>query len=218
MSTPAGWLPQVATQHQIETWVLPTIRGERHECYAITEEGAGLGRRRRSGHGPPGRRRVRAQRREVARDFGESVRLLLLPGEAAGRASTRCSSSTSIAGRSVGPHAYLHPHLRPPPPDRGVRGRPGPRREPGRRGRRRDALHPRVVPVRAVDDRRALLRGGRAPDRRGDGLRARASSVRSADRRVPGDPVHAGRLADGAVGGAADDLSDRPRDRCRGAT
>ncbi|MGH2765306.1 MAG: acyl-CoA dehydrogenase family protein [Actinomycetota bacterium] len=41
LATPAGWLPSVATPHQIETWVRPTIRGERHECYAITEEDAG---------------------------------------------------------------------------------------------------------------------------------------------------------------------------------
>ncbi|HUG87229.1 MAG TPA: acyl-CoA dehydrogenase family protein [Actinomycetota bacterium] len=41
VTTPATWLPKVATEHQMETWVLPTIRGERHECYAITEEGAG---------------------------------------------------------------------------------------------------------------------------------------------------------------------------------
>ena len=41
VTTPAGWLPTVATPHQMETWVLPTIRGERHECYAITEENAG---------------------------------------------------------------------------------------------------------------------------------------------------------------------------------
>jgi alkylation response protein AidB-like acyl-CoA dehydrogenase len=27
--------------HQMETWVKPNIRGERHECYAITEEHAG---------------------------------------------------------------------------------------------------------------------------------------------------------------------------------
>jgi len=39
--TPAAWLPEVATPHQLETWVKPTIRGERMECYAITEEGAG---------------------------------------------------------------------------------------------------------------------------------------------------------------------------------
>ena len=41
LTTPAGWLPSVATPDQLETWVKPTIRGERHECYAITEEGAG---------------------------------------------------------------------------------------------------------------------------------------------------------------------------------
>ena len=39
--TPAGWLPKVASKHQLDTWVIPTIRGERGECYAITEEHAG---------------------------------------------------------------------------------------------------------------------------------------------------------------------------------
>ena len=41
VTTPAGWLPQVASDRQMEQWVLPTIRGEKHECYAITEERAG---------------------------------------------------------------------------------------------------------------------------------------------------------------------------------
>ncbi len=41
VSTPAGWLPAVATPYQMENYVLPTIAGEKHECYAITEEGAG---------------------------------------------------------------------------------------------------------------------------------------------------------------------------------
>jgi alkylation response protein AidB-like acyl-CoA dehydrogenase len=41
VSTPAGWLPKVATDYQMERYVLPTIAGEKHECYAITEEGAG---------------------------------------------------------------------------------------------------------------------------------------------------------------------------------
>jgi acyl-CoA dehydrogenase len=39
--TPAGWLPKVASDHQMKTWVVPTIKGELRECYAITEEGAG---------------------------------------------------------------------------------------------------------------------------------------------------------------------------------
>jgi alkylation response protein AidB-like acyl-CoA dehydrogenase len=38
---PAGWLAKVATDHQLKTWLEPTVRGERHECYAITEEHAG---------------------------------------------------------------------------------------------------------------------------------------------------------------------------------
>ena len=40
-STPPSWLPAVATEDQIERYVRPAIRGEREECYAITEEGAG---------------------------------------------------------------------------------------------------------------------------------------------------------------------------------
>ncbi len=41
VATPPSWLPGVATPHQLEKFVLPTVRGEREECYAITEEGAG---------------------------------------------------------------------------------------------------------------------------------------------------------------------------------
>jgi acyl-CoA dehydrogenase len=39
--TPPSWAPAVVTDHQMETWIKPTITGEMHECYAITEEGAG---------------------------------------------------------------------------------------------------------------------------------------------------------------------------------
>jgi acyl-CoA dehydrogenase len=40
-ATPPSWLPPVATPGQIERYVRPAARGEREECYAITEEGAG---------------------------------------------------------------------------------------------------------------------------------------------------------------------------------
>jgi acyl-CoA dehydrogenase len=40
-ATPPSWLPEIATPHQIEHWLRPTVAGEREECYAITEEGAG---------------------------------------------------------------------------------------------------------------------------------------------------------------------------------
>jgi alkylation response protein AidB-like acyl-CoA dehydrogenase len=61
-STPPSWLPEVATPDQVERYVRPVVRGEREECYAITEEGAGsdvdaieaTARRETTGEGEPG--------------------------------------------------------------------------------------------------------------------------------------------------------------------
>ena len=39
--TPPAWAPAVVSAEQLERWIVPSIRGEKHECYAITEEGAG---------------------------------------------------------------------------------------------------------------------------------------------------------------------------------
>jgi alkylation response protein AidB-like acyl-CoA dehydrogenase len=41
MHTPPAWWADVATEEQRERWLRPAVRGERHECYAITEELAG---------------------------------------------------------------------------------------------------------------------------------------------------------------------------------
>jgi acyl-CoA dehydrogenase len=41
LATPPSWMPEVATPHQIERWVVPSVRGDAKDCYAITEEGAG---------------------------------------------------------------------------------------------------------------------------------------------------------------------------------
>jgi alkylation response protein AidB-like acyl-CoA dehydrogenase len=41
MHTPPSWWVEVASEFQRERWLLPAVRGERHECYAITEEFAG---------------------------------------------------------------------------------------------------------------------------------------------------------------------------------
>jgi acyl-CoA dehydrogenase len=41
MDTPPSWWPDVANDIQRERWLLPTVRGEMSECYAITEEDAG---------------------------------------------------------------------------------------------------------------------------------------------------------------------------------
>jgi acyl-CoA dehydrogenase len=40
-STPPSWMPAVATPFQLAKFIIPTVRGQREECYAITEEGAG---------------------------------------------------------------------------------------------------------------------------------------------------------------------------------
>jgi acyl-CoA dehydrogenase len=34
--TPPAWAPAVVTPEQLERWIEPSVRGERHECYAIT--------------------------------------------------------------------------------------------------------------------------------------------------------------------------------------
>ena len=41
MATPPSWFVDVATDFQRERWLDPTVRGDQHECYAITEEFAG---------------------------------------------------------------------------------------------------------------------------------------------------------------------------------
>ncbi len=41
MHTPPQWWCEVATEEQKQRWLVPAVRGERHECYAITEELAG---------------------------------------------------------------------------------------------------------------------------------------------------------------------------------
>jgi alkylation response protein AidB-like acyl-CoA dehydrogenase len=41
VTTPARCLLDVASAHQLETWIKPTVAGRRHECYAITEASAG---------------------------------------------------------------------------------------------------------------------------------------------------------------------------------
>lgn len=41
MATPPQWWPEVASDHQLQRWLLPSVRGEKHEAYAITEEFAG---------------------------------------------------------------------------------------------------------------------------------------------------------------------------------
>ena len=41
MGTPPAWWAEVASDDQRERWLIPTVRGEMSECYAITEADAG---------------------------------------------------------------------------------------------------------------------------------------------------------------------------------
>lgn len=41
VTTGPSWIEAVVTDYQMERWVRPTIDGDVHECYAITEAGAG---------------------------------------------------------------------------------------------------------------------------------------------------------------------------------
>ena len=110
-------------------WLLPTVAARWRECYAITEEFAGSDVAAPEGHRRARRRRLRPQRREVARDVVQRGRLRVLPGRAHRRAptpaSTACSSSTSHPRHPRGADSGVHAHLQPPPPDRRLRGRPG---------------------------------------------------------------------------------------------
>jgi acyl-CoA dehydrogenase len=41
MATPPQWWAEVASEYQLQRWLQPAVRGEKHEAYAITEEFAG---------------------------------------------------------------------------------------------------------------------------------------------------------------------------------
>ena len=144
--TPASWLPKVATAEQLERWVVPTIRGERRECYAITEEGAGSDVDAIQATAHPRRRRLPAQRRQVARDLLQPRRPRVLPGQAGRRGQRRRPRHVRARHRHPrhpgGAHARLRPHLPLPPPGGRLRGRPRPRRPAHRRRGRRHGCSP----------------------------------------------------------------------------
>ena len=161
-ATPPSWLPEVATADQVDRYVRPAIDGEREECYAITEEGAGSDVDAIEATAHRDGDEYVLERGQVARHLVQHRRLRLLPGPAARRPARR--RARHVPGRPAqprrpgGPDPGLLAHDQPPPPDRRVRGRARPGREPGRGRGRRDDLRVRVVQVRAADGRRPLPR------------------------------------------------------------
>ena len=162
-ATPPSWLPPIATPYQIEQFVRPAIAGQREECYAITEEGAGLptspaGCR---GDGDAGGEAARADYllngvKWHVTSFNTAdyafFQGVLADGPHAGEHAMFLVDLPS-PGVTVRPHPGVLAHDQPPPPDRRVRRRPGARQPPDRRRGRRDDLRLRVVPLRAADGR-----------------------------------------------------------------
>ena len=215
--TPPAWAPAVVTPEQLDRWIVPTIRGERHECYAITEEGAGsdvdaiAATARRDGDD------YVLERREDARDLASTR-------------PTTCFFQAKIdGGANAGAHAMFFVDKRHARRAGGPRARATPTRTPTTHaivafedvrvpasnlvGAEGDGhgVHLRVVPLRAADDRRPLLRRGGAADRRGDRVREGAGAVRRSRSSSTRRSAHAGGLAHRALGRAAHDLRARRR-------
>ena len=128
--TPPAWAPGVVSDHQMRTWIAPTIRGEIHECYAITEEGAGSDVDAIAATARLDGDDVRAERGQDARDLVQPRQLLLLPGQDRGR-RPRGRARDVLRGqddarRAGGALARVLAHLPGHAPPRGLRGRPGP--------------------------------------------------------------------------------------------
>ena len=131
-------------------------------------------------------------------------------------ASTRCSSSTCRRpGRPRRAHPGVHPHHRPPPPDRRVRGRARPGQPAGRRrGRRHDVRYEWFRFERLMIAARCLG----AAERLVDETTAFAPSDGSCGRAAGRQAARAGdarRQPDRAVRRALDGLRGGPRDRRR---
>ena len=196
--------------------VLPLMTGQAQGVLRDHRGRLGIGRRHRDDGAARCAGGYRDQRREVVRDQRQPRRLLLPAGAARGRPARRLGRAVlhrpghaghrdgALAARSATPSRSHHPVYRFHDvfvPERNRVGRRG----------RRHGLHAQLVPPRAADDRRALLRRGRAADRGGDRLRRHAHGRRRAAGREADDPGHARRQRDRAVGRAAHDLRGRAR-------
>ena len=162
LTTPPGWWPAVANDHQRETYLVPTIEGRREECYAITEEYAGSD--------------VSDLQATAARDGDDYVlngvkwhvtsynkadyvffQAVLTDGDQAGEQALFVADKDTPGIRVVRTPAYTHTiaHHHPIVAFEDVTG---PGHAADRVGGRRDVLRLRVVPLRAADDRRPLPR------------------------------------------------------------
>ena len=176
LHTPPSWWPEVANDHQRDTWLLPTVRGEMQECYAITEEGAGSD--------------VSDLTATAARDGDDYVldgvkwhvtsfheaeyvffQAVLTTGVHAGDQALFVVDAKAPGVRVVRTPSYTH-SLGHRHPVVAFEEGPGAGHAPRRQRGGRHVLRLRVVPVRAADGGGPLPRCRGATGGGGDGLRA----------------------------------------------
>ena len=165
-ATPPSGCPSVATPDQLERYVRPAIRGEREECYAITEEGAGSDVDADRGDRPRTATSYLLTGVKWHVTSYNERRLRLLPGATHRRAARRRARdvprgpaeprASAWSARRPTRHTIGHHH-----PIVAFEGVRVPAAQPRRRRRRRHDVRVRVVPLRAADGRRPLP--GRGP-------------------------------------------------------
>ena len=130
--TPAAWAPAVVIGGAARTVDPPDDPRRAPRVLRDHRGGRGLRRRRDRGDRAAGRRRVRAQRHEDARDLVQLGRLRLLPGQDRRWPERRLPRDVlrrqGHARGSSGSRARVHAHVRGHARGRRVRGRPRARR------------------------------------------------------------------------------------------
>ena len=79
-SEPQEWMFDACNEDQIQRYILPMMRGEKKDCYAITESGPGSDVAGLDATAEQRRRRLHSEWREVVCDQRQSRGLLLVPG------------------------------------------------------------------------------------------------------------------------------------------
>ena len=179
-SEPHRWMFEACSPEQLERYVLPLMSGKRKECYAITESGSGSDVEiQTSAQRCPGGYRIRGEKWYVTSANHADYFILearLADGPHAGSHSLFFIDKDQPGIELVRTPAFSHTFSDHHPIYR-FRCR-GAREPAPRRGGRRHAARPELVSPRAIDDRGALLRRGRPPDRGGERIRcARAWSA-----------------------------------------
>ena len=182
---------------QREKFLLPIIRGERFDAFAVTEPDAGSDAGRDRDHRDPvdGGWLINGEKWFVT--CGDVADFLVVQANALSRRRIHAvPGREGHAGRADHPDAALHALRRQRAPGVLVHRRVRTRRDRARRGRPGLRTDQGVVHRRAPDDRRAHGRRRRARAEAGPGLGGAARAVRRADRDFQ---LIQGMLADCAV-------------------